>query len=312
MNRQFTILTCMMFIVSLSTLAQNQYHMSQFMLHQPFINPAAQGSYSNLNGALFYKTQWTNFVGAPEIAGFNINTPLGKTQKNAIGLTLVKDKVGVNNNYDVSGNYSYHVKTGEKSFLSLGLGASIMMMQSNLGNVHTIMTDDPVFSGNTRVFFMPNFKLGAYYFADNFYVGLATPNLLKNRITFGSELESSTEFDSKNIHLYFHSGYQFFINETVDLMTSVLVKHVSGAPIQFGLNAQAVYKKKIGVGGAFRSSQEVSLLLNYQLIPELKLGYAYDLNFGIIGNYSTGTHEVMLIYNLVSDKKIPIIEVPRF
>ena len=76
MNRQFTILTCMMFIVSLSTLAQNQYHMSQFMLHQPFINPAAQGSYSNLNGALFYKTQWTNFVGAPEIAGFNINKPL--------------------------------------------------------------------------------------------------------------------------------------------------------------------------------------------------------------------------------------------
>ena len=73
-----------------------------------------------------------------------------------------------------------------------------------------------------------------------------------------------------------------------------------------------MYKKKIGVGGAFRSSQEVSLLLNYQLVPELKLGYAYDLNFGIIGNYSTGTHEVMLIYNLVSDKKIPIIEVPRF
>ena len=90
---------------------------------------------------------------------------------------------------------------------------------------------------------MPNFKLGAYYFADKFMS--RHPNLLKNRITL-DELENSTEFDSKNIHLYFHSGYQFLINETVDLMTSVLVKHVSGAPIQFGLNQ--LYKKKVGVG----------------------------------------------------------------
>jgi len=306
------IITLITVFISVASMAQNQYHISQFMLHQPFINPAAQASYSNLNGALFYKTQWTNFVGAPEIAGFNINSSLGKLKNNSLGLTVVKDKIGLNNNYDVSANYAYRFKTGEKSYLSLGLGASLMMMQSNLGDAHTIMTNDPVFSGNTQTFLMPNFKFGAYFFMDKFYVGFASPNLLKNRITFGTELESSTEFDVSNMHFYLHSGYQFELNDDFDLMTSIMLKNVSGAPLQIGLNAQVVYKEKLGIGAAFRTSKEITGLVNYQVMPELKVGYAYDYNFGLIGNYSNGTHEIMLIYNLVADKKIPIIEVPRF
>lgn len=308
-------LLCFLFLnvfFSLSMVSQNQYHLSQFMMHQPFINPAAQGSYNNLNGAVFYKTQWTNFAGAPEIAGFNINGPLGQAQKSSLGLTMVKDKIGINNNYDVSGNYSYRLKTGEKNYLVLGVGASLMMMQSNTSEIHTIMASDPVFSGNTKVFFMPNFKFGAYFYAHRFYAGITTPNLLKNRITFGNELQGSTEFDSKNIHLYIHSGYQFLLNSDLDLMTSIIAKNVSGAPLQLGINSQLLYKKKIGFGTAYRTSKELTLLVNYQIIPELKMGYAYDLNLGTIGLYSNGTHEIMLIYNIVADKKIPIIEVPRF
>ena len=159
---------------------------------------------------------------------------------------------------------------------------------------------------------MPNFKFGAYYFKDKFYIGITSPNLLKNRITFGTELESSTEFDVSNMHFYLHSGYQFELNDELDLMTSVLLKNVSGAPLQVGLNAQVVYQEKIGVGLAYRTSKEISVLANYQLIPELKLGYAYDFNLGQIGRYSSGTHEIMLIYNLVADRKFPIIAVPRF
>ncbi|MBL4702984.1 MAG: type IX secretion system membrane protein PorP/SprF [Flavobacteriales bacterium] len=310
MKKLITIL--IVSIISAASLAQNQYHMSQFMMHQPFINPAAQASYEGINGALLYKTQWTGFVGAPKIAGFNINMPLGDSKNNSVGLTMTKDQIGVNNSYDISANYAYRIETGDKSYLALGLGASLMLMQSNLGDVHTIISDDPVYSGNTQTFVMPNFKFGAYYFKDKFYIGITSPNLLKNRITFGTELESSTEFDVSNMHFYLHSGYQFELNDELDLMTSVLLKNVSGAPLQVGLNAQVVYQEKIGVGLAYRTSKEISVLANYQLTPELKLGYAYDFNLGQIGRYSSGTHEIMLIYNLVADRKFPIIAVPRF
>ncbi|MDG2330620.1 MAG: type IX secretion system membrane protein PorP/SprF [Flavobacteriales bacterium] len=305
-------LTLFLGLFSLIGIAQNQYHMSQFMLHQPFINPAAQASYQTLNGALFYKTQWTGFIGAPKIAGFNINKALGQTKNNSLGFTLVNDQIGVNNTNDLSLNYAYRIKTGAASYLSLGLGASVMLMQSNLGEVHTITSDDPVFSGNTQTFVMPNFKFGAYFFKDKFYVGFTSPNLLKNRITFGTELEGSTEFDFANVHFYLHSGYQFELKEDLDLMTSVIFKNVSGAPLQVGFNAQLVFNKKFGIGGSYRTSNEATVLANYQLIPELRLGYAYDYNFDQIGDYSSGTHEIMLIYNLVNQSQIPIIEVPRF
>ena len=305
-------LTLFLGLFSLIGIAQNQYHMSQFMLHQPFINPAAQASYQTLNGALFYKTQWTGFIGAPKIAGFNINKALGQTKNNSLGFTLVNDQIGVNNTNDLSLNYAYRIKTGAASYLSLGLGASVMLIQSNLGEVHTITSDDPVFSGNTQTFVMPNFKFGAYFFKDKFYVGFTSPNLLKNRITFGTELEGSTEFDFANVHFYLHSGYQFELKEDLDLMTSVIFKNVSGAPLQVGFNAQLVFNKKFGIGGSYRTSNEATVLANYQLIPELRLGYAYDYNFDQIGDYSSGTHEIMLIYNLVNQSQIPIIEVPRF
>jgi len=38
--------------------AQNQFHLSQYMVHQPFINPGAVGAFESLNGSLFYRTQW--------------------------------------------------------------------------------------------------------------------------------------------------------------------------------------------------------------------------------------------------------------
>ncbi len=306
------LITLSIVMISLTIYSQNQYHISQFMMHQPFVNPAAQASYHGLNGALFYKTQWTGFVGAPEITGFNVNSTLGKLEKNSLGLSVVKDQIGLNNNFDVSANYAYKMKVGQRSYLAMGLGVSLMMMQSNLADAHTIQDGDPVYSGNTETFLMPNFKFGAYFFKDKFYAGVTSPNLLKNRITYGTQLEGTTEFDASNIHLYVHAGRQFEINKEFDLNTSLMVKHVSGAPVQVGINAQVVYNKRVGLGVAYRTSREISGLLSYQIIPELKLGYAYDLNLDLIGNYSNGTHEVMLIYTLVGDKKIPIVEVPRF
>ena len=61
-----TLLTIAFIISTVVGFSQNQYHISQNMMYQPFINPSVIGSYSNLNGALFYKNQWTGFEGAPE------------------------------------------------------------------------------------------------------------------------------------------------------------------------------------------------------------------------------------------------------
>ena len=82
-------------------------------MYQPFINPSVIGSYSNLNGALFYKNQWTGFEGAPEIAGFSVNSSI-KNSNHSVGLTLINDKIGISNIKDLSIAYSYKLKFNDR------------------------------------------------------------------------------------------------------------------------------------------------------------------------------------------------------
>ena len=306
-----TLLNIAFIISAVVGFSQNQYHISQNMMYQPFINPSVIGSYSNLNGALFYKNQWTGFEGAPEITGFSVNSSI-KNSNHSVGLTLINDKIGISNIKDLSIAYSYKLKFNDKNYLTLGLAGTMILMQSNLGQLDIIQAGDPVFQSDTKTFAMPNAKFGAYYFRNNFYFGFAVPNILKNKIETSGTATGITNFDAANIHYYLHSGYQLDINEMWKANTSVLFKQVSGSPLQIGLNGQVVYKDLIGAGLSYRTSKELVAMLNYRIDPQLKLGYAYDYNLDQIGAYSNGTHEIILLFEFIKDNAVPIIEVPRF
>lgn len=306
-----TLLSITYTIIAVFGFSQNQYHISQNMMYQPFINPSVIGSYSNLNGALFYKNQWTGFEGAPEIAGFSLNSMV-KNSNHSVGLTMINDEIGISNIKDLSLAYSYKLKFNDKNYLTLGIAGTMILMQSNFGQLDVIQIGDPVFQSDTKTFAMPNAKFGAYYFRNNFYLGFAVPNILKNKIETSGIQSGITSFDAANIHYYLHSGYQFDINEIWDANTSILFKQVSGAPLQIGLNSQFVFKDLIGAGLSYRTSKELVAMLNYRINPQLKLGYAYDYNMEQIGAYSNGTHEIIVLFELIKDNAVPIIEVPRF
>jgi type IX secretion system PorP/SprF family membrane protein len=297
--------------ISITNLAQNQFHLSQYMVHQPFINPASMGAFDNLNGALFYKNQWVGFDGAPKLQGINLNSPVGNG-KNLVGFTFVNDKIGVNSQMEMSGSYGYRMKTSDKSHLTLGLSATMRMIQSDFANVETSVVD-PLFQANSPTLIMPNFKFGAYFNTDNFYVGFAMPNLLHNDIQYnGGEFVGETSFDIQQTHFYLHSGYRYAINEKLDLNSSVLFKQVAGAPFQTDINVLLEFNKRFGIGTSFRTSKEIIALAQFRINSMFKLAYAYDYNLGELNNYSSGSHEIMLILDFKGNSKKPAIEAPRF
>lgn len=292
--------------------SQNQLNLGQYMIHQPFINPAANGSYQNLTFAGFYKAQWVKFNGAPVIQGFNAIIPFGN-KKQSIGLTATHDAIGINNNAEISVTYAYRAKVAVNSYLVFGLGGSLDLIQSDYNKLHTITPDDPLFQSSSPLVPLPDFKFGLYFFRNKFYAGFALPNLMNNRVTFttGGASVGSTQFDMDYLHYHFHTGYSFKLNSKWDLNASTLFKQVSGAPLQADLNGQFMYNKKIGFGASYRTSNELIGILTLGLSPEFKFSYAYEYNMGDIGNYSTGTHELMLIYQLAPPKE-SVIAVPRF
>lgn len=297
---------------SKAVFSQNQINMGQYMIHQPFINPAAIGSYHNTTFAGFYRTQWTKFTGAPITQGLNVILPVKKL-KHSLGLNVFHDVIGINNNTEISVAYSYTTRVGRNSFLAFGLGGSVDLLKSDYNALHTITPDDPLFVSNSGVTPLPDFKFGIYFFRSKFYAGLSLPNLMNNKVIFTSSGASvgGSSFDPNDFHYYFHSGYSFTLNEKFDLNASTLIKTVSGAPMQFDMNLQLMYNKTFGFGASFRTSKEIIGLLTYNVNKDFKISYAYEYNLGLIGNFSNGSHEIMLIYQIKPPKET-VVSIPRF
>ncbi len=290
---------------------QRNFHLSQYMMHQPLINPAAISGYMGLNGALVHRSQWVGFDGAPTTSGISINSPL-KGGNNSLGLTVVHDAIGVNTDVDIAAQYAYKFQVSENSFFSLGLSGTLKMFQSDYTQISVNDGGDDVFSGATPTLMSPNFGFGMYYFKNRFYVGFSTPKILANKIEYTGEYKAATSFDINELHYNLHAGYGFPIAKKVDLNTSFLIKSVSGAPLQADLNAQFLFNKKFGIGASYRTSKDIIGLISAKVIPQLQIAYAYDYNMSEIAQFSSGSHEIMLLFDFYEPKKDAKIDIPRF
>ncbi|MGE0635224.1 MAG: type IX secretion system membrane protein PorP/SprF [Bacteroidia bacterium] len=294
-----------------TTQAQNQLHLSQYMLYQPMLNPASVASYNNLNGALLYRKQWVGFTGAPTVQGISFNAPL-KGKKHFVGFTLFNDKISVNKRLDFVATYAYRLPLNDRSSLSFGLSAGIGTLQSNLSDVELVNPNDPVFAGNTQTFVAPQFKFGIYYFTKKFYAGFALPRLLDNKLIYEGDFKNKTNFSFKTMHYHLHVGRVFKLSDKFDLNTSLLMKQVSGSPMQLDINVQAVYNNLIGLGLSYRTAQIMVAMVNFRITKHFKVAYAYDIDMSPLKNVSSNSHEIMLIFHLFQEKAPVKIDAPRF
>lgn len=296
------------------TYGQNQFHIGQYAIHQPFLNPATIGVNDGINFALLYKKQWFGLEGSPNLQGANFNMPVGagSVKKSFIGVNLINDKIGLNNSTDISGTYAYKVRTSINSRLILGVSASLNLISSKLEQASTSgAVVDPVYATNSPVYPLPNFKFGSYFYRRNFYLGFVIPNLLDNRVIVeNGSTKGFVGFVPKNIHYYFHGGYKFDLLKGNSLVTSFLVKEVSGAPLQLDLNLNFMYRKQFGIGANIRSSKEAMIMLSAYVMPELLLSYGYEYGFNELNNFNSGTHELLLIYKVNGGNQD--IAFPRF
>ncbi|MES2132551.1 MAG: type IX secretion system membrane protein PorP/SprF [Bacteroidota bacterium] len=286
---------------------QNQFNLSQYMLYKAFVNPAAIGSYDKVNGAIYNRSQWVGFDGAPVSQGFNVNLPF-KSAKHTIGLAYLHDKIGANNNNEISLGYSFKARLTSKTSLLLGLMATANILKTNYTALALNDAVDPTFSSNTTAV-LPNFKYGMYLQNDKYYVGIAVPNLMENKITSG---KGNVSFNAKNLHFYLQGGYLFTLGSKSELGVSTLIKQVSGSPLQADLNVQYIYSRRLGIGASYRTSNDLVGLVNFQITPMFKLGYSYDYALSALRKYNSGSHEVMLIFNMVNDKKTIGAQIPSF
>jgi type IX secretion system PorP/SprF family membrane protein len=297
-NKIKLILIVLISAISLSSKAQQDPQFTQYMYNQSIINPAyATANKSELNIGALYRSQWVGIEGAPRTASLFVHYPVN--DRIEVGISFTNDDIGnVVTENNIYADFAYILPVSEKGKLSLGLKAGLTLFDANFNgfNLQSGGRDtDVAFNENVTQSF-PNIGLGGFYFTDKFYVGLSAPNLLTT-----THLENENGIQStgvQDIHFFLNSGYVFDINPNLKFKPSFLVKGVKGAPLSADLNANVLFNEKFEAGIGYRFDDSVSAVVNFRIAPELRIGYAYDYTTSNLGNFNSGSHEIILLYNV--------------
>ncbi len=298
-------ITLALFIVG-TVEGQQQPMYSQYMFNMLNINPAYAGNREVANINMLYRNQWAGFPGAPKTGSISYDNR-NEGSNNGYGIQLYNDRIGIENTTGLQGFYSLKIPF-DKSTLAIGIGFGVLNYQSNFQNTNPFTAGDPSLQNSINGF-LPSASLGLLYSTEHWYIGLSTPALLKTKINAKNLADVS--YNGAESHYYLTSGYSFDMSERVKLKPSVLLKAVSGAPIQADLNMNVWFNNLLGIGASYRLSESYLSMLELQITPQFRLGYSYDYNFSKLVSGNRGTHELMLRFEIGS-KELSNVSSPRY
>jgi len=88
------------------------------------------------------------------------------------------------------------------------------------------------------------------------------------------------------------------LNADLKIKPSVLAKMVQGAPITFDASLNVLFNDRFEGGLSYRLEDSVSAMFNLSVLPALRIGYAYDYTLSNLSTYSSGSHEIFVLFDL--------------
>lgn len=298
-----------LFILCIEARAQQDPMLSQYMFNNLFVNPGSAGISNKIDANLLMRQQWVGFEGAPKTQLFSIQSPIeffGK--KHGLGLTLIGDNLGFDKNFCAELAYSYHLEIWGGD---LGIGSNFGLYNKSLDASGFKANDAndqsiPTSNGSDMSF---DLGFGAFYKNDKLYAGLSMSHILQPDLQYekqdNSQSKKISPFYLKR-HYFLTAGYEVQLpNPMLELTPSVMFKS-DLASYQATFNARVTYNKRFWGGLGYRWGDAVVVLAGLELVNNVKIGYAYDMNVSKLRTYNSGSHEIMLTYSFtISTERIP-------
>ena len=203
----------------------------------------------------------------------------------------------------------YHLRAGKHSKLALGLRAGVSIYSARVSELRHWDAADPLYQQDIVNAPLGKFGFGLYWYDRTSYVGLSVPTIYAadGRIT----LDAPDGFDHYfTQHYYLHAGKVFPLGESLDIKPSTLVKYTPNAPVEADINCNVLYRERVWLGLGYRTGDALVAMVEYQISPQLRIGYAYDMTTSRLRNYTSGSHEVML--GIDFGKDLVRIKTPRY
>lgn len=265
---------------------------SQYWVNGLAINPAYTGSRECFSNTVLYRNQWMGFEGAPITQTLSSHAPL-VDEKNAVGLFIFHESIGVTDYFDVYGNYAFRFRLGNGR-LSLGLKAGATFFQGNYRDIQVspdAVETDPLLDNESEVF--PNFGVGAYYYTDKFFFGISVPKFLSYEIKSSSKVMS---IGPDNYDFLLTGGYLLGVTDIVKLKPSFLFRYRLDKSYQLDIGTNIILYDALWLGGSYRINDEMAWMVEYQVSNQIRAGVAYDMALGDLAGKHGGSLEVVLRY----------------
>jgi type IX secretion system PorP/SprF family membrane protein len=301
------IIGLVVLLMSVVSYAQQDAQYTQYMYNTIIVNPAYAGSRQSMSIFALHRTQWVGVEGAPVTNSISINTPISGS-KVGLGLSIVNDKVGPSIENNIAVDFSYTIPASVRYKMSFGLKASANLLNIDFSKL-TYQPGD-VIEENVDNQFSPNVGVGFYLHSDNSYIGISAPNLIETEHYDKAATSSESHIATEKINYYLIAGYVFELNPSIKFKPSFQTKYVQGAPLQVDVSANFMMNEKIVAGLAYRWSAAMSVMVGFQASDSWFIGYGYDFDTTAIADYSSGSHEIFLRYELFN--KYDKIISPRF
>jgi type IX secretion system PorP/SprF family membrane protein len=268
------------------------------------LNPAYAGSKGTLSIGVLGRTQWVGIDGAPKTFTLAAHAPFG--EKVGLGFSAIVDEIGPVKEQNLFADFSYTIRTSDVGKLAFGIKAGFTFHNLNEASLIAIDPNDPsIIDFDDRTF--PNFGAGAFYYTNQFYVGLSLPNILETK---HFDRNNGITKASEKAHFFLTSGYVFDVSESLKFKPSVMAKAAGGAPLSVDISANFLLNEKLELGASYRLDDSISGLISFLVTNDFRLGYAYDYTTSNLGDFNSGSHEVFLLWDI--DLSRDNVVSPRF
>jgi len=271
---------------------------SQYMMNAFLLNPAIAGSVDYFPIRITARNQWVGITDAPKTYALSGHY-LFENMNFGLGGYVFSDNFGPMGRTGLQICGAYHLKLeGIDSKLGIGLAVKAFQFKFDQSKLVTIEENDPAINHGVITQIVPDGDFGLYLYNSKYFVGMSATQLVQLNLDFGD----STVDKNQIVRHYFSTlGYKFTLSDDFEVEPSLLFKATFKTPSQVDVNCKAYYKKNYWLGVSYRSSKDIAAMIGVK-VNKFYIGYAFDYTTSHLKDYSHGSHEILIGFNVTEGK----------
>ena len=269
--------------------AQQEWQYSQYMFNLYDANGAFAGAYEQASFAARFRTQWIGVDGAPVSQTLSAHLPAGPV---GVGARLQHERLGARSRVLVKATVAYPMRLGNGR-LALALNGGIVREQWRTAELSAKHPDETLLALDTPTATLPSIDFAAFYHTRAVFAGMEVSHLNAG----SAEPTTGTTYGLWR-QAQAVVGTAIGINAQQALRPSAMVRWSAAGIITGEVDVAWLWEDRLWLGAGYRLDFGLVGYAEYLITNTLRIGYAYDYATGPLSQFQTGSHEVLIGWNL--------------